>query len=270
MNVFQLRHRARMMLWATTLLLVMSLAVGCVAAAPQAEPAALPTPTYTPTPEPTATPVPTPTPVPPTAVPVAAAAQAEPQVTIPNGFKVVKDDKLGYSLGIPPRWTALDLRSKNFQNMMDKFGMAGQIGPLNDFLATPQGEALGVIYMTDIIAALSGGIPTALNVSVIDAPNQTPESAKELIDGVLQVNGAVLGGVKIDTLEATTVNNLPAVQGSASANLASVGMNASIYAKVVGLIANDKIYVLTLLTQAENKAKYDPIFDQVIGSFRPE
>ena len=47
-------------------------------------------------------------------------------------------------------------------------------------------------------------------------------------------------------------------------------MNNELYAKVVGLIANDKVYVLTLATEAGNQAKKEATFDQIIGTFRPE
>jgi hypothetical protein len=47
-------------------------------------------------------------------------------------------------------------------------------------------------------------------------------------------------------------------------------MNAQVFGKVVALIANDKVYVLSLLTQAAQQGAKEPQFDQIIGSFRPE
>lgn len=232
-----------------------------------AEPTPTPTPkpTATPTPEPTATPKPGETPIPPTPTPV-----PTPVVTIPDGFSPVMDDTRGYSLAVPRGWTPLDLRSAQFQNLANTFGMGGQLGPLNDFLASPDGEALGVIYITDITSALFGGLPTALNVFVIDAPGYTAETAKDLVEGLLEANSSMLGDVNIEALEATTINNLPAVAGTATANLASVGMNQNVFAKVVGLVANDKVYVLTLLTSEDQRGAKEPAFDQIIGTFRPE
>ena len=234
----------------------------------------IPTPTPLP---PTATPIPSPTPEPTntpkpgeTAVPATATPIPTPQVTIPQGFTPVKDTERGYSLAVPGGWTPLDLRSAQFQQMAGTFGMSGQLGPLNDFLASPQGKILGVIYMTDIANALFGGLPTLLNVTVIDAPGYTPDTAKELIDANLKANASMLGDVKIGELTTATVNGLPAVRGTASADLTKVGVKAQVYAKVVGLIANDKIYILTLGTQANQQNAKDPIFDQIIGSFRPE
>lgn len=226
-----------------------------------------PTPTFTPTPSPTPSPTPEPTKPgeTPTATPV-----PTPQVTIPDGFTPVKDDERGYSLAVPRGWTALDLRSSQFQNMANTFGMGAQLGPLNDFLASEQGKSFGVVYITDLTAAMFGGLPTVLNVSVIDAPGATQEWAMQLIDSNLKANAAMLGDVNVRDLGPATINNLPAIRGSATANLASVGMNTSLFAKVVGLIANDKIYVMTLATTEQNMGKYEPVFDQIIGTFRPE
>jgi hypothetical protein len=232
-----------------------------------------PTPTFTPTPvptptntpEPTATPRPGETPIPATATPV-----PTPQVTIPQGFTPVVDEERGYSLAVPGGWSELDLRSAQFQNLANTFGMGAQLGPLNDFLASPEGEALGVIYVTDLMSAMFGGLPTALNVSVIDAPGVTQESLVTWLDGMIEANASMLGDANIESLEAATINNMPGVRGSATANLASVGMNSSVFAKVVAMIANDKIYILSLVAQDTQRAAKEPVFDQIIGTFRPE
>jgi len=224
-----------------------------------------PSPTPTNTPEPTPTPKPGETPLPATATPI-----PTPQVTIPNGFTPVKDDTLAYSFAVPNGWTELDLRSAQFQNLANTFGMGAQLAPLNEFLASDAGKAVGKIYVTDLMSAMFGGLPTLMNVSVIDAPGATSESVVDWLNGMIEANKAQLGDVTINDLTATTVNGLPAVTGNASGSLASVGMNANVFAKVVALIANDKIYLMTLATQDTQKAAKEPFFDQIIGSFRPE
>ena len=231
-----------------------------------AQPTATPTPvpTPTPTPEPTPTPRPGETPVPPTPTPI-----PTPQVTVPQGFTVVTDDNLGYSLAVPGGWSALDLRGAQFQNLANTFGMGAQLGPLNDFLDSPEGQGLGVIYVTDLMGAMFGGLPTALNVFVVDAPGATPEWLLELIQANLDATAAMLGDVQSLDMNTATVNNLPGVRGTAIADLSSQGINAKAFAKVVGLIANDKIYVLTLVAQESNRAAKEPVFDQIIGSFGP-
>lgn len=224
-----------------------------------------PTPTPTNTPEPTPTPRPGETPLPPTATPV-----PTPQVTIPNGFAPVLDENLGYSLAVPGGWSALDLRSAQFQNMANTFGMGEQLAPLNEFLDSPEGESLGVIYVTDLMSAMFGGLPTLLNVSVIDAPGQTPDSLLSWLEEMIGANASMLGDVTIDSMETATINNIPAVRATASANLASVGMNQTVFVKVVALIANDKVYILTMASTADQRGAKEPVFDQIIGTFRPE
>ena len=232
-----------------------------------------PTPTFTPTvvpsptptSEPTATPRPgeTPEPAEPTPVPT-------PQVTIPDGFTPVVDEERGYSLAVPNGWSELDLRSAQFQNLANTFGMGAQLEPLNAFLNSTEGESLGVVYVTDLMSAMFGGLPTALNVSVIDAPGVTQESLVEWLNGLLEANASMLGDVNIETLEPATINNMPGVRAAGTANLSSVGMNATVFAKAVGIIANDKIYILTLVTQESQRGAKEPVFDQIIGTFRPE
>jgi hypothetical protein len=224
-----------------------------------------PIPTPTPTPEPTATPRPGETPIPPTPTPV-----PTPQVTIPDGFTPVMDANLGYSLAVPRGWTALDLRGQQFQQLANTFGMGAQLEPLNEFLASPEGESLGVIYVTDLMGAMFGGLPTGLNVFVLDVPGATPEWLLGLIEANLEANAAMLGDAQIEDISTAVINNIPGVRGTATVDLSSQGLNAKVFAKVVGLIANDKVYILTLVTQEGNRAAKEPQFDQIIGTFRPE
>lgn len=239
------------------------LLAGCGGAG--AGPLAPPTPTFTPTP--TATPTPSPTPVP---VEAATTPIPTPQVTIPQGFTPVMDERLGYSFAVPRGWSQLDLRGSQFQTLAGMFGMGDQITALNRFLDTPEGQMLGEVYITDLTSAMFGGLPTLLAVVVADAPGYTPEEARQLVEELLASNATVLGNVRIDNLTATTVNNLPAVQGTATANLAQVGMNASAFAKVVALLANDQVYLMVQLAQENQRAAKEPVFDQIIGTFRPE
>jgi hypothetical protein len=198
------------------------------------------------------------------------AAAATPQVTIPNNFSPVRDERLGYSFAIPGGWTELNLRSQQFQTLAATFGLGEQLGPLLEFLDTPQGQALGKIYVTDLTSAIFGGFPTILAVVVVDAPDQTPQQARQAVEALIQANSAMLGDVEIGVLEATTVNNLPAVHGAATANAAAVGIDAELFGKVVGLLANDRLYVMTLLTHEGWRTSKEPVFDQIIGTFRPE
>lgn len=247
-------------------LLSLLLLTACGGLLPSIPGFAEPTPTFTPTPLPTATP----TPASVSAADAGRAASATPQVTIPDGFTVVNDERLHYSFAVPSGWTALDLQGTQVRTVAGLLGMGEQIEQLNQFLASPAGRGIGLIYVTDLMSAMFGGLPTLLNVSVVDAPGFTAEEALTLVQQTIESNLAALGEVKIDTLEVATVNNLPAVRGRATADLAAVGINNSVFGKVVGLLANDKIYILTLVTPGDQQAAKEPIFDQIIGSFRPE
>lgn len=219
----------------------------------------------TPTVPPTATPTPSPTPAPTKPGETATATpQPTPQVTIPQGYTPVKDAERGYSLAVPAGWSPLDLRGSQVQQLANMVGQGAGLTQAREFLDSPAGKPIGVIYITDLMSAMFGGLPTLLNASVIDAPGYTPESAKELIDANLTANAAMLGDVKIDSIDPATVNGLPAVKGSATADLSKYGIKEPVYAKVVGLIANDKIYILVLGTPQSKKAANDPIFDQII------
>lgn len=235
------------------------------------------TPTFTPTPIPTPTPTlePTPTPRPgETPIPATPTPVPTPQVTIPDNFTPVTDDNLGYSLAVPGGWSAFDLRSPQFQNMANTFGMGAQLGPLNDFLNSPEGEQLGVIYVTDLMSAMFGGLPTALNVFVIELPeesqNLTAEELLTWLESMLDANSSMLGDVQIESLETANINNIPGVRGAATANLASYGINNTLFAKIAAQVANDKIYILTLVATEDQRPAKEPVFDQIIGTFRPE
>ncbi|NJN84299.1 MAG: hypothetical protein HC802_19810 [Caldilineaceae bacterium] len=281
-NPFRSGDRGNSKLLLATALIVAVLALaGCGGALPfdlsqlpfdipfmQATPTFTPTPVPTPTntPEPTPTPKPGETPVPPTPTPV-----PTPQVTIPSGFTPVVDETLGYSLAVPRGYSPFDLRSPQFQNMANTVGMGDAMAPLNDFLDSPDGENLGVIYAADLMGMMFGGLPTVANVFVIpNAPGVTPESLLDFLEANMSANASMLGDVEIRDLNTAVINNMPGVTGSAVADLASVGMDAKLFAKVAAVIANDNIYVLTLATQESNMASKEPEFDQIIGSFRPE
>jgi hypothetical protein len=228
-----------------------------------------PTPTPTATPMPTATPVPTP--VPAEEGSVAAAAVPTPQVTIPTNFTVVQDERLAYSLAVPRGWSELDLRGGQVQTIAGFLGMGDQLAPLNAFLDSPEGQVLGKIYVTDLTSAMFGGLPSLLNVSVLDAPGATAATAAAMVQELLEQNISTLGNdVTVNAIEATVINNLPAVQGSVTAGLANIGMDGRIYGQVVALLANDKVYILTMLVPEDQQAAKAEALAQIIGTFRPE
>lgn len=227
-----------------------------------------------PTATPTATPVPTATPTPDATSLNAAAAGAvnpTPQVTIPDDFTAVADERLGYSLAVPGNWTELDLRSSQIQRLAGLIGMGEQLAPLNTFLESPEGQVVGKIYITDITSAMFGGLPSLLNVSVFAAPDVTAEAVAAYVQEQIDANLAALSGnATVTPVEATIINNLPALEAEATVDLTALGMDNQAYARAVALLANDQIYLLTTLVPAGQREDKAAELDQIIGTFRPE
>ena len=77
-------------------------------------------------------------------------------------------------------------------------------------------------------------------------------------------------GAEVEPATLEVVNNLPAVVSSGSADLSSVGLPQTVNVKAVGLLANDRVYLLTLVARAAAFDTNETVFDQIVGTFRPE
>lgn len=237
-------------------------------------PTALPAATSTATPaaaasQPTATATatrqPAATRIRPTATPT---AQPTPIVVIPNGFTKQVDNVRGYSLALPRGYTPLDLRSAQFRNLAGAVGMGDQLATLTDYLDSPAGQSVGLLAAADLPGMIFGGLPTIVQALVVNAPGASPETAQASIESLLTGPGGFLSTPVITQMESATINNLPGVRATVTGNLA--GANRPMTGKVVGLLANDKFYVLLQLTETGKWSANEPIFDQIIGTFRPE
>ena len=256
------RYRTHRHVWLVAAMLLFVLA-GCGRGRAQ--------PTPTPTPLPTSTPVPTATPAP--AGDAGSATDGTPNpapvVVIPDGFNPRTDARLGYSLALPGGWTDVDLRSPRFRSMLESVGVGGQVAPLLAYLDTPAGQSVGLVAMTDLAGMVFGGLPTVINVSVLDAPGASAEDVAAQLERLL-AGGVLPAEVTVTAPVVTTVNNLPAVQATATGSLASVGMDGRIYAQVTGLLAHDKVYLLSLVADEGKRAAKEDEFAQILGTFRPE
>jgi len=225
-------------------------------------------PTDTPEPEPTATPEPEPeptdTPVPePTATPAPV-----PKVSIPSGWATVKNDRLGYSFAVPRGWSVFDLQSGQLSQIM-RFVSPEAAQQVDDALTGPGGENAGhlavqlAIFSRPPIAAMAGvGIFPGLDDDI---------SSERLVEWLEnQLEGLPLPiPVEVQSLEAGTTNNLPSINGVATADLASQGLfNAHI--TITALRANDTAYILVVAVpqnQVQNRANE---IKAIVGTFRPE
>jgi len=191
-----------------------------------------------------------------------------PEVVIPDGFQVHVDEEYGYSIAYPSGWADLDLNGQPIQRMAMTLNVGDILERLNGFLDSEQSRAVSLVRITNLTAVMFDGLPTWSHVSVFDAPDATSERAMKLIECSLSVNIGILSYTEID-LESATVNNLSAIRGSAIGSLSPVGNHEKLFTKVVGLIANDRVYTLTLTTPREKQASGEPVFDDIIGSFYP-
>ena len=215
-----------------------------------------PDPTDTPEPEPTDTPAPTATPAP------------EPKVSIPSGWSVVKNDRLGYSFAVPRAWTVFDLQSGQLSQIM-RFVSQEAAKQVDDALTGPGGEYAGhlgvqlAIFSRPPIAALAGvGIFPDLDDDIL-SESLVEWLGKQLASLPLPVP------VEIQSLEAGTTNNLPSIQGVASADLTSQGLFDA-HVVITALRANDTAYILIVAVpenQVQNRQKE---INAIIGTFRPE
>jgi len=194
-----------------------------------------------------------------------------PTVVIPQGWPLIEGTRLGYSLAVPTTWLRVDLRGEGFKTLARLFGSsaAGLLDQIDAFLATPAGESIGLMAVeADITQLFSPApFPAFAIVSVISIP---PDVTAEQLSEVLAANAGLFGAVTVDSSTAETINNLPAVHVIAQADMAQFGLNVKAYVEQVGLLANDKLYVLTLASKADLADRKRPTFDKIIGSFRPE
>ena len=215
-----------------------------------------PEPTDTPEPEPTDTPAPTATPAP------------EPRVSIPSGWSKVENDRLGYSFAVPRGWSVFDLQSGQLSQIM-RFVSPEAAQQVDEALTGPGGEYAGhlgvqlAIFSRPPIAALAGvGIFPNLDDDI---------SSERLVDWL----GEQLGSlplpvpVEIQSLEAGTTNNLPSIQGVASADLASQGLFDA-HVVITALRANDTAYILIVAVPENQVSNRQAEINAIVGTFRPE
>lgn len=191
-----------------------------------------------------------------------------PIVVIPSGFTVQTDSVRGYSLALPRGYTPLDLRSAQFRNLAGAIGMGDRMASLNEFLDSPAGQSVGMLAASDLAGMIFGGLPTIAQVMVVDAKGASQDTAQVSINSLLTGQGGFLSNPVIEKMENVTINNLPGVRATVTGTMA--GSSRAMAGKVVGLLANDKFFVLIQLTEATKRTTKEPIFDQIIGTFRPE
>lgn len=211
--------------------------------------------------EPTDTPEPTSTPVPPTSTPA-----PTPKVNVPDGWTKIANETLEYSFAVPRGWTVLDVQSGQLSQIM-RFVSPAAAQQVDDALQGPGGEYAGhvaaqiAIFSRPPIAALAG-------VGAVPLKDNIPqENVVEWLEGMLA--GFDMIPLEVKSLKAGTTNNLPSIQGVATADLSGQGLfNA--HAVITALRANDTAYILVVAVPAAQAANRAQEIDMIVGTFRPE
>lgn len=222
-------------------------------------------PTDTPVPEPTDTPMPEPTDTP---VPATATPAPEPRVSIPNGWAKVENDRLGYSFAVPRGWSVFDLQSGQLSQIM-RFVSPEAAQQVDDALTGPGGEYAGHL---GVQLAIFSRPPIAAMAGVGIFPNLDDDiSSERLVDWLTtQLESLPLPvPVEVQSLEAGTTNNLPSIQGVASADLASQGLFKA-HIVITALRANDTAYILIVAVPENQVSNRQQEIDLIVGTFRPE
>ena len=75
---------------------------------------------------------------------------------IPQGWKRIEDDRLGYSLAVPFPWLTFDLQSRVLDPVANLLGGEDAMKLLREFLDSPEGSSLGILAVEPDLSQLFG------------------------------------------------------------------------------------------------------------------
>ena len=196
----------------------------------------------------------------------AATAAPTPVVTVPRGWSPVVNRRLGYSLAVPRGWSIFDLQTGQLSQIM-RFIDPSAAQQVDELLASPGAENAGhlaielKIFSRPPIASLAG-------VGIVPLDDDIPTAnVMQWLSRAIESFDTI--PVEVKSLESGTTNNLPSIRGVASADLSSKGLFDA-HAVITVLRANDKAYILVVVTQAKDAETKQQQIDQIVGTFRPE
>ena len=196
----------------------------------------------------------------------AATAAPTPVVTVPRGWSPVVNRRLGYSLAVPRGWSAFDLQSGQLSQIM-RFIDPGAAQEVDELLTSPGAENAGHVAI-ELAIFSRPPISSFLYAGIAPLDDDIPtENVVKWLSEVMESDE--LDPVKVQGLKAGTTNNLPSIQGVATADLSSQGLFDA-HAAITVLRANDTAYVLVVVTQAKDVEAKQQQIDQIVGTFRPE
>ena len=180
----------------------------------------------------------------------------------------VMNERLGYSFAVPRGWSVFDLQSGQLSQIM-RFVSPEAAQQVDDALTGPGGEYAGhlgvqlAIFSRPPIAALAG-------VGIF--PNLDDDISSDRLVTWLESQLESLPlpiPVEVQSLEAGTTNNLPSIQGVASADLASQGLFDA-HIVITALRANDTAYILIVAVPENQVSNRQAEINAIVGTFRPE
>ena len=193
----------------------------------------MPPSTPTPTPAAALTPTSTPTQV--------ASATPKSVVIIPQGWKRIEDDRLGYSLAVPFPWLTFDLQSRVLDPVANLLGGEDAMKLLREFLDSPEGSSLGILAVEPDLSQLfaSPPFPMFLNVSIAPMPDEV--TAEQLV-AFVKGSAETLDDVQLYSIRTGAVNEMPALQVVANADLSGMGFDVAPHLVITILRANQTAY----------------------------
>ena len=228
------------------------------------------------TPAPVSSPTPVSTPVPTasltaTAIPTVTALPAlQPTVRIPQGWKRIVDERLGYSLALPLPWVMFDLQGGVLNPIAGIFGGEEALATLHEILEILHASNVGVLAIEPDLSQLFARPPFPMFLNVSMAPTLDDMAGDDLVAYVRKRVGE-FRDVQLLNIRTGTVNGLPALQAVASADLSGfleIDLTPQLIFTVVH--ANQKAYLLTIAVRSDSVEAKQELIDRIVATFLPE
>ena len=172
---------------------------------------------------------------------------------------------------MPPTWLKFDLRSDGFQSLFTVLGggAAQYQRELQLLLDSPWGDLFGVVAVEPDITQMFARHPLPVLAIVMVTELPQGATAEEVIETLVTSVDRYPMVSDLD-IESKRINNLPAVRLNYQVDLSELEYPVLAQVEQVGLLANQKVYLLTFVVRQENADRRESTIQQVIGTFRPE
>ncbi len=192
-------------------------------------------------------------------------APAVTAVVLPKGWQTV--DEAAFSLALPPEWEALSAADGNVEGAMEELvrenpGLAGLAERARTSVSSGELKIIAFdLHPGDMLPTFTPNLSVGLQA--LEQPAALPEVA-DANERELRASG--FGDVRRTTIK---VGGEDAARLDSSLALTGAGGEPLVLtiAQVV-MVREEQQYVVTFTTAAEQRERMEPIFDQIIGTFR--